>query len=209
MYVSIYIYTYIYTYKHTWYNKEWMPHIDGLMQERRNSIANALELRLSCTNRSIRCTAVMGDMGQSVSVGYYKGYHYMFVSILHCMRSRGRGTRASTHLLKSRVVMTPIYRQWWQCMGVVVMTTCSVTIDNKVGNMRTRHCTDVIMGAMASQITSLKIVCSSIYWGAAQRKHQSSASLAFVRGIHRGPVSSPHKWPVTRKMFPLNDVIMY
>ena len=40
------------------------------------------------------------------------------------------------------------------------------------------------------------------------RKHQSSASLAFVRGIHRGPVNSPHKWPVTRKMFPLDDVIM-
>ena len=40
------------------------------------------------------------------------------------------------------------------------------------------------------------------------RKHQSSASLAFVRGIHRGPVNSPHKWPVTRKMFPFDDVIM-
>ena len=41
-----------------------------------------------------------------------------------------------------------------------------------------------------------------------QRKHQSSASLAFVQGIHRGPVNSPHKWPVTRKMFPFDDVIM-
>ena len=41
-----------------------------------------------------------------------------------------------------------------------------------------------------------------------QRKHQSSASLAFVRGIHRRPVNSPHKWPVTRKMFPFDDVIM-
>ena len=40
------------------------------------------------------------------------------------------------------------------------------------------------------------------------RKHQSSASLAFVQGIHRWPVNSPHKWPVTRKMFPLDDVIM-
>ena len=35
-----------------------------------------------------------------------------------------------------------------------------------------------------------------------------SASLAFVRGIHRWPVNSPHKGPVTRKMFPFNDVIM-
>ena len=42
-----------------------------------------------------------------------------------------------------------------------------------------------------------------------QRKHQSSASLAFVRAIHRGPVNSLHKWPVTRKMFPFDDVIMF
>ena len=41
-----------------------------------------------------------------------------------------------------------------------------------------------------------------------QRKHQNSASLAFVREIHRGPVNSPHKGPVTRNMFPFDDVIM-
>ena len=46
------------------------------------------------------------------------------------------------------------------------------------------------------------------YSYADQRKHQSSASLAFVRGSHRGPVNSPHKWPVTRKMFPFYDIIM-
>ena len=46
------------------------------------------------------------------------------------------------------------------------------------------------------------------YSDADQRKHQSSASLAFVWGIHRGSVNSPHKWPVTRKMFPFDDVIM-
>ena len=64
------------------------------------------------------------------------------------------------------------------------------------------------MGTMASQITSLTIVYSTVYSGADQRKHQSSASLAFVRGIHRRPVNSPHKGPVTRKMFPFDDVIM-
>ena len=42
-----------------------------------------------------------------------------------------------------------------------------------------------------------------------QRKHQSSASLAFVRGIHRWPVNSPHKWPVTRKMLPYDDINMW
>ena len=67
----------------------------------------------------------------------------------------------------------------------------------------------VMMGAMASQITSLAIVYPTVYSGADQRKHQSSASVAFVWGIHRGPVNSPHKWPVTRKMFPFDDVIMH
>ena len=70
------------------------------------------------------------------------------------------------------------------------------------------HYDDVIMDAIASQITSLTIVYSNVYSGADQSKHQSSASLAFVWGIHRGPVNSPHKWPVTRKMFPFDDVIM-
>ena len=54
---------------------------------------------------------------------------------------------------------------------------------------------------MASRITSFTIVYSTVYSGAAQRKHQSSASLASVRGIHRWPVNYPHKGPVTRKMF--------
>ena len=71
------------------------------------------------------------------------------------------------------------------------------------------HYNDVIMSTMASQITSLTIVYSTVYSHADQRKHQSSASLAFVRGIHRGPVNSPHKWPVTRKMFPFDDVIIF
>ena len=73
---------------------------------------------------------------------------------------------------------------------------------------RNTHCSDVIISAMASQITSLTIVYSTIYSGASQRKHQSFASLAFVRGIHRWPVNSPHKGPVTRKMFPFGDAIM-
>ena len=70
------------------------------------------------------------------------------------------------------------------------------------------HYDDVIMTMLASQITSLTVVHSIVYSGVNQRKHQSSASLAFVREIHRGPVNFPHKWPVTRKMFPFDDVIM-
>ena len=64
------------------------------------------------------------------------------------------------------------------------------------------------MSKMESQITILTIVYSTIYSSTNQKKHQSSASLAFVRGIHRGPVNSPHKGPVTRKMFPFDDIIM-
>ena len=64
------------------------------------------------------------------------------------------------------------------------------------------------MITIASQITILTIVYSILYSDVAQRKHQSSASLAFVQGIHRWPVNSPHKKPVTRKMFPFDDVIM-
>ena len=65
----------------------------------------------------------------------------------------------------------------------------------------------VIMGAMASQTTGVFIVCSRVCSGADQRKYQSSASLAFVRGIHRWPVDSPHKGPVTQKMFPFDDIM--
>ena len=66
------------------------------------------------------------------------------------------------------------------------------------------HYSDVIMGAMASQISSLTIVYSTVYSGADKKKHQSSVSLAFV-GEFTG---SPHKGPVTRKMFPFDDVII-
>ena len=70
------------------------------------------------------------------------------------------------------------------------------------------HYSDVIMSTMASQITGVATVCSNVCSGADQRKHQSSASLAFVRGIHRWQVNSPLKGPVTRNMFPFDDDIM-
>ena len=76
------------------------------------------------------------------------------------------------------------------------------------GTHKPVHYSDVIMGAMASQITCVSIVYSTAWSGADEIKHQSSASLAFVRGIHRSPVNSPHKRPATRKLFPFDDVIM-
>ena len=87
----------------------------------------------------------------------------------------------------------------WTCLDLKYTTLVKETL----------HYNDVIMNLIASQITSLTVVYSTVYSDADQRKHQSSASLAFVRGIHRGPMNSPHKVPVTRKMFPLDDVIMW
>ena len=104
------------------------------------------------------------------------------------------------------VSMTYSYSQRWflfltRLWGVIYVI--HILTDGKK-----KHYNDVIMGGMASQITSLTIVYLSVYSGAYQRKHQSPASLVFVRGIHRWPVNSPHKGPVTRKMFPFDYVIM-
>ena len=70
------------------------------------------------------------------------------------------------------------------------------------------HYGDVIMSPMASQNARLTILCSNVYSGTDQRKPKSSAWLAFVWGIHRWPVNSPHKGWVTRNMFPFGDPIM-
>ena len=91
---------------------------------------------------------------------------------------------------------------WWDYYtGIIYSSHCNL--------FESHHSSDVIMDTIASQITSLTIVYSTVYSDADQRKHQSSASLAFVRRIHRGPVNSPHKWPVKRKMFPFDDVIRF
>ena len=82
-------------------------------------------------------------------------------------------------------------------------------VGDRITTKEITHYNDVIMAAMASQITSLVIVYSTVYSGADQIKYQSSASLAFVLGIHRWPVNFPHKWPITRKMFPFDDVIVH
>ena len=86
-------------------------------------------------------------------------------------------------------------------MWDLMMHTCT-TVENR------NHYNDVIMSVVASQITSVSIVYSTVCSSADQRKHQSSASLAFLRGIHRWPVNSPHKGSVTRVFFPFDDAIM-
>ena len=100
-------------------------------------------------------------------------------------------------------------------------TICEILYDRKCVRLRSRkytheiifgsvsqHYNDVIMGVMASQITSLTIVYSTVYSCTNQRKYQSSVWLAFVERIHRWPVNSLHKGPVTRRMFSFDDIIM-
>ena len=78
----------------------------------------------------------------------------------------------------------------------VKQTKCLST--EKTWKVVPNHYNDIIMRVMASKITSLTIIYSNVYSGADKKKHQSSASLAFLWGIHRRPVNSPHKGPVTR-----------
>ena len=73
---------------------------------------------------------------------------------------------------------------------------------------RLLHYSDVIMSSMASQITGVSVVYSTVSLSADQTNYESSASLAFVRRIHRWPVDSLHKGPVTRKRIRFDDVIM-
>ena len=87
------------------------------------------------------------------------------------------------------------------------VSNCKRKVDLKI--QIAIHYSDIIMSAMASEITRPAIVCLGAYSGADWRKRQSFASLAIARGIHRWPVNSPHKGPVTRKMFPFDDVIMW
>ena len=97
----------------------------------------------------------------------------------------------------------------WICkLANWTFPSCFPLMSSTCTSMCSVHYNDVMMIAMASQITSLTIVYTSVYPGVDQIKHQSSALLAFVRGIHRWPVNSPHKGPVTRKMLPFDDVIM-
>ena len=96
---------------------------------------------------------------------------------------------------------------WWSC-DHYQNTSSLVHQHTFIATQTYMHYNGNIMSAMMYQITSLMIVYSSVYSGTDQRKHQNSASLVFVRGIHRWPVSSPHIGPVTRKMVPLDDVIV-
>ena len=94
------------------------------------------------------------------------------------------------------------------CQMLVYKVVVIGKLQNLIRGKKNGHYNDVIKIPMASQITSVSILSSSVCSGADVRKHQSSVSLAFVMGIHRWPVNYPHTGPVTRKMVPFADVIM-
>ena len=64
------------------------------------------------------------------------------------------------------------------------------------------------MSVMASQVTSLMIIYSTVYSGTDEKNIKLRVTGLCVRGIHRWPVDSSHKGPVMRKMFPFDDVTM-
>ena len=133
----------------------------------------------------------------TIEIGKLKTY-----SPIYCIISV-KGARDGFEILRNPK-MTRFIECWFDQHGRQIRLIAS-----SFSKIVASHYSVVIMGVIASQITSLFIVYSTLYPGAQQRKHQSSASLAFVRGIHGWPVNSPHKWPVTRKMFPFHDVIMH
>ena len=93
-------------------------------------------------------------------------------------------TRCYAWIFQRCIVPNGVIFQWhWHeipniCYGIYT----DVSLEYQSMAIVWYHYSDVIMGAMASQITSLAIVYSTVYSGADQRKHQSSASLAFVWG---------------------------
>ena len=89
-----------------------------------------------------------------------------------------------------------------------IMSNQGVRKIDTMSTCQVMHYSDVIMSVVVSLIAGDSIVYSTICSGADQRKHQSSTSLAFVREIHRLPMNSPHKGPVTLQMFLFDDVIM-
>ena len=89
---------------------------------------------------------------------------------------------------------------WRHCNVVLVIHYLNQRNKGRQDQLLSSHYSDVIMNAMVSQITGILIVCSTVSWGPDQRKHQSSMSLAFVRGIDGWmdgyPGLAPCRWPL-------------
>ena len=149
-------------------------------------------------------------------------HHWLFVWEIH--RSPFTALLAFTNGQLYAAVMFSVNRYYWtwvECLSlrftkilpcynenVMLEYLLNEAVDNSDADIFSSHYSDVIMSAIASQITGVPIVCSAVCLGVDQRKHKSPAPLAFVRGFHRWPVDFPHKGPVTRKISPFDDVIL-
>ena len=114
-----------------------------------------------------------------------------------CTRLRSQWTRHRENMLARLVKRAKKESRVITEIGAPV----TISSENELGDYadfdllvsNSMYYNDVIMSTMVSQITSLTIVYSTFHSCVDQRKHQSSASLAFVRGIHRWPVNSPEQ----------------
>ena len=116
---------------------------------------------------------------------YNFSWHYL---VFYFIQNKG------TVQLRGQYIRSKCWCSASQVVHIVHDLCCFVVltiVSDGALNRTTVHYDDVIMGTIPSQVTSLTIVYSTVYSGADQRKHQSSASLAFVRGIHRGLVNFP------------------
>ena len=197
-------------------------------QYRKSHCGNKTILRASYLNNGICYTGKMTSL-YWIGAQFICRISYPWVRCIVCVLSVQTLIFVLPHLLQwcmqyhvilDRVIMVPSFTFFtlYVSLGGIILKCYDLIYEIISGDLVGQfewcrlvdksdfwHYSDVMIGVMASQITSLTIVYSTIYSGADQRKHQSSAPL---RGIRRWPVNSSHKWPVTPKMFPFDDVIM-
>ena len=128
---------------------------------KKHQIARLIERDMGC----LWCVQIMIDILPQ-SLQRYVQYHVIldcFITAPDC-----------SYILSQNMVDESTYRRFMMM--------------SSNGNIFHVHYIDIIMSPMASQITSLTIVFSTVYSGIDQTKHESSTSLAYVRGIHRGQV---------------------
>ena len=165
-------------------------------------------------------TCSMSGTRYIINTGVNLSYRLMIIIIRLCMLLCTRILKDASLALGKRCDAPKIYDICHDANFVFTGDTgschhnsewcvCVCNTDQCKTATNTHHYSDVIMRAMMSQITGVSIVCSTVCSGADQRTLQSSASLAFVRGVQRWPMDSPHKGPATRKMFPFDDVIIH
>ena len=121
------------------------------------------------------------------------------VPMSHAVRIRTRGLLMGRSCVTSHIISPVIFN------NILSTKTYSRSVETS-GNMFISQWRHNDHHGVSNHLPS--IVCATVCLSWHQRKHQSPRSWPFVRGMRRSPVNSPQKGPVTRKMFPYDDVIM-